>query len=111
MAVKEFKQPKTKKDERDFLGLCGYYRRFIASFSTIATPLSNLTRKEMPNRVIWREQLVTSFQELKDMLTNYLLLSTPIGGKEFIFQTDALNSGIGYVLSQQDGMRDEHPIA
>ena len=70
-AVKESKKPKTKKDVRAFLGLCGYYHRFIATFSTIATPLSNLTRKEMPNRVIWTEQLETSFQELKDMLTNY----------------------------------------
>ena len=50
----------------------------------------------MPNRVIWTEQLETSFQELKDMLTNYPLLSTPIWGKEFILQTDASNSGIGY---------------
>ena len=110
-AVKEFKQPKTKKDVRAFLGLCGYYRRFITTFSTRATPLSNLTRKEMPKRVIWTEQLETSFQKLKDMLTNYPVLSTPIWGKEFILQTDASNSGIGYVLSQQDDMGDEHPIA
>ena len=109
-AVKEFKQPKTKKDVRVFLGLCGYYRRFIATFSTIATPLSNLTQKEMPNRVIWTEQLETSFQELKDMLTNYPVLSTLIWEKKFILQTDASNSGIGYVLSQQDDMGDEHPL-
>ena len=53
----------------------------------------------------------TSFQKLKDMLTNYPVLSTPIWGKEFILQTDASNSGIGYVLSQQDNKDDEHPIA
>ena len=64
----------------------------------------------MPNRVIWTEQLETSFQVLKDMLTNYLVLSTPIWGKAFILQTDASNSSIGYVLCQQDDMGDEHPI-
>ena len=110
-AVKEFNQLKTKKDVHAFLGLCGYYRRVMATFSTIATPLLNLTQKEMPNRVIWTEQLEISFQELKDMLTNFPVLSTPIWGKEFILQTDASNSGIGYVLSQQDDMGDEHPIA
>ena len=45
------------------------------------------------------------------MLTNYPVLSIPIWGKEFILQTDASNSGIGYVLGQQDDMGDEHPIA
>ena len=50
-AVKTFKQPKTKKGVRSFLGLCGYYRKFIPNFSSIATPLSVLTRKSMPKQL------------------------------------------------------------
>ena len=51
-AVKTFKQPKTKKDVRSFLGLCRYYLKFIPNFSSIATPLSDLTRKSMPKQVM-----------------------------------------------------------
>ena len=48
LAVKNFKQPKTKKEVRSFLRLCGDYRKFIPNFSTITTPMSELTRKSMP---------------------------------------------------------------
>ena len=109
-AVRVFKQPKTKKDIRAFLELCGYYRRFIPDFSTIATPLSDQTKKDKPNKVIWSIQLETSFQKLKDSLTNYPELHTPVWGKEFILQTGASNTGVGYILSQHDDDRDEHPI-
>ena len=68
-AVKMFKQPKTKKDIRSFLGLCGYYRKFIPNFSSIATPLSDLTRKSMPKQVKWNEKCDKAFIELKEVLT------------------------------------------
>ena len=64
-AVKTFKQLKTKKDVRSFLGLCGYYRKFIPNFSSIATPLSDLTRKSMPKQVKWNEKCNKAFIELK----------------------------------------------
>ena len=51
IAVKEFQQPRSKKDVRAFMGLCGYYRKFIKQFSTITTPLTELTQKSMPNKV------------------------------------------------------------
>ena len=54
-AVKNFPIPKTKKEVRSFLGLTGYYRRFIKDYVTIAVPLTNLTRKERPEHV-WTEE-------------------------------------------------------
>ena len=56
-------------------------------------------------------QLETSFQKLKDSLTNYPVLHTPVWGKEFILQTDASNTGVGYILNQLDDDGDEPPIA
>ena len=74
-AVKTFKQPKTKKDIRSFLGLCGYYRKFIPNFSSIATSLSDLTRKSMPKQVKWNEKCNKAFIELKEVLTRALIIS------------------------------------
>ena len=63
-AVQAFIQPTTKKQVRAFTGLCGYYRRFIPNFSTIATPLMELTRKRMDNKVKWTPPCEQSFQLL-----------------------------------------------
>ena len=68
-AVKEFQQPQSKKDVRAFLGLCGYYRKFIKQFSTIATTLTELTRKSMTNKVKWDSRYEKAFSMLKSLLT------------------------------------------
>ena len=104
-----FKQPKTKKDVHSFLGLCGYYRKFIPNFSSIATLLSDLTRKSMPKQVKWNEKCDKAFIELKEVLTRAPILVMP-RTKPFILQTDASAFGLGYVLSQIDGTGEEHPI-
>ena len=108
-AVQEYTKPKTKKDVRAFLGLCGYYRRFVPNFATIATPLTNLTKKDRPN-IEWDDLTQHAFKWLKDSLSNYSILSTPIWSKPFILQTDASDTGIDFVLSQKDELGDEHPI-
>ena len=110
-AVKTFKHPKTKKDFRSFLGLCGYYRKFIPNFSSIATPLSDLTRKSVPKQVKWNEICDKAFIELKEILTRAPILVMPDWTKPFILQTYASAFGLGYVLSQTDGTGEEHPIA
>ena len=105
-AVKTFKQPKTKKGGRSFLGLCGYYRKFIPNFASIATPLSDLTRKSMPKQVKWNGKCDKAFIELKEVLTRAPILVMPDWTKPFILQTDVSAFGFGYVLSQME----EHPI-
>ena len=64
-AIQDFNQPFTKKkDVRAFLGICGYYRRFIPDFSTIANPLTELTRKDKPNIIVWGKETQQSIQHL-----------------------------------------------
>ena len=75
--VQAFTQPTTKKQVRVFTGLCGYYRRFIPIFSTIATPLTELTRKIMDNKVKWMPTCEQSFQSLKKKLTKFPVLVMP----------------------------------
>ena len=76
-AVKKFPVPKTKKEVRSFLGLAGYYRRFIKDFASIAVPLTNLTKKKNPDIVVWTEECDRAFNALKNVLTSTPILSSP----------------------------------
>ena len=100
LAVQKFAQPRTKKQVRSFLGLCGYYRKFIPEFSTVASPLSDLTKKNMPKSVKWTSQCEKAFGQLKQALTKAPVLITPDWDNPFILHTDASATGLGYVLSQ-----------
>jgi len=66
----------------EFLGLVGYYRRFIEGFSTIASPLTKLTRKEV--RFVWSEGCEANFRVLKERLTSALALALPSGTEGFV---------------------------
>ena len=68
-AVMKYAQHKTKKQVRAFRGLCGYYRHFIPSFSTIASHLTELTRKKKENTVKWTAECEHVFNLLKGTLT------------------------------------------
>ena len=109
-AVKEFPRPKTKTDARAFLGLSGYYRKFIPNYAEIAAPLSNLMRKAAPPIISWTDQCSRAFVELKDRLCSLPVLRSPDLSKPFVVQTDASERGVGAVLSQ-DGPDGEHPVA
>ena len=93
---------------RSFLGLAGYYRRFISQFAKIAVPLTNLTRKNTP--FTWSLREGEAFKALKDVLQHAPILELADPTRDHILTTDASGFAMGAVLSQvwEDG---EHPIA
>ncbi|GJS84159.1 putative reverse transcriptase domain-containing protein [Tanacetum coccineum] len=99
-AVKSWKAPTTPSEVRSFLGLAGYYRRFIENFSKIAKPLTSLTQKNQ--KYEWGEKQEEAFQTLKDNLCNAPILSLPDGVEDFVVYCDASNQGLGCVLMQRD---------
>ena len=108
--IKEYPRPETKKQIRSFLGLVGYYRKFIPNFSSRAAVLTDLTRGKSPTKIKWKDAHEFAFQDLKQALQNPPVLRPPHWEQEFILQVDASNRGLGAILSQQDkGL--EHPIA
>lgn len=107
-AIREFTIPRTKKDVRSFLGLAGYYRRFIPQFATLTANLTDLTRKNNPNKIEWTQTLDDDFTALKDRLMGEPVLMCPNEDKPFILQTDR---GVGAILSQQDDGGNERPVA
>ncbi|KAL4564653.1 hypothetical protein LXL04_028721 [Taraxacum kok-saghyz] len=99
-AIENWKTPKTPTEIRQFLGLAGYYRRFIANFSKLAKPLTALTQKGVA--FDWEDKQEESFQKLKHMLCTAPILSLPEGTEDFVVYCDASNQGLGCVLMQKD---------
>ncbi|KAK3090931.1 hypothetical protein FSP39_015821 [Pinctada imbricata] len=97
-AVKNWPIPKSRREVRSFLGLVGYYRRFIPDFSMLSRPLTDLTRKNA--RFIWSVECNQNFDKLKELLTSAPILSFPDRYGKFILDTDASANAIGAVLSQ-----------
>ena len=89
---------------RSFLGLAGFYRRFVRDFSTIAAPLNELTKKDVP--FVWGTAQEEAFTVLKDKLTHAPLLQLPNFNKTFELECDASGIGLGGVLLQ-----DGKPVA
>ena len=110
-AVQCWPVPETKKQVRAFLGLTGYYRKFIPQYASIATPLTDLTKKFAPTNIMWSQECDRAFRKLKTVLCSSPILYSPDLGREFVLQTDASDRGVGAVLSQQMCDGEEHPIA
>ena len=110
-AVEAFPVPKTKKEVRGFLGLMGYYRKFIPNYAEVACPITDLTKKTAPQWVVWTDACQKAFQELKKLLCSELVLKGPDFNSPFILQTDTSDRGVGAVLSQLDEAGNDHPVA
>ncbi|GJY56990.1 putative reverse transcriptase domain-containing protein, partial [Tanacetum coccineum] len=98
-AVKNWKAPRTLTKVCSFLGLAGYYRRFIENFSKIAKSLTILTQKSKTFN--WGEEHELAFQTLKDKLCNVPVLALPNGLEDFVVYFDAFGIGQGCVLMQR----------
>ncbi|KAL0540790.1 hypothetical protein IC582_020804 [Cucumis melo] len=98
-AITSWPRPSTVSEIRSFLGLAGYYRRFVEDFSRIASPLTQLTRKGTP--FVWNPACESSFQELKQKLVSAPVLIVPYGSGSFVIYSDASKKGLGCVLMQQ----------
>ena len=109
-AVRQFTQPVTKKNVRQFLGLTGYYRRFVPEYASHSFQLTETTRKSAPERVTWNAALEHEFVYLKKCICSAPCLTLPVVGDVFLLQTDASGVGVGAVLAVvRDGQ--EYPVA
>ena len=113
-AIREATRPQTKRQMKSFLGLAGVYRRFIPSFSSIASPLTDLTKKDRPNSLKdWQDKHGKAFQTLKTRLASSPILCLPVFRDEipFVLQTDTSDVGVRAVLLQEFEGEGRLPIA
>ncbi len=99
-AIQRSPRPRTKKEVRSFLGLVGWYRRFIPDFANIATPLTDLPTKTGKNPVAWTGACEEAFNTLKERMCSSPVLQSPNFDQQFLVQVDASEKGIGAVLAQ-----------
>ena len=97
-AVMSWERPKSVFEICSFLGLAGYYRRFIDDFSRIVAPMTRLTRKEV--KIYWDDRYEEAFQELKRRLTSAPILIVLNRGQGYTVYCDASRAGLGCVLMQ-----------
>ena len=102
-AVRQWPRPATVTEVRAFLGLAGYYRRFVKGFSKIAAPLTNLTRQDSDVPASWDAACEEAFRALKEALTSAPVLLFPDITKPFVVYTDASSVAAGAVLLQDQG--------
>jgi len=102
-AIKEWPKPKNVSKLRGFLGLAGYYRRFVKNYAHVTAPLTNLLKK---NSFQWDEEAEKCFESVKTIMSTTPVLATPDFSKPFVIECDASGFGIGAVL-----MQEGHPIA
>ena len=104
--------PKSPKEVKQFLGLIGYYRKFVPHFSDMSRPLTHLTWHDF--KFEWTEKCEKLFNRLRELLMEYLILRYPDPSKPYTLYTDASRIGWSRVLTQEEmdekGRSKSHPI-
>jgi hypothetical protein len=108
-AIEEWPVPKSIRDVRAFLGYVNFYRRFITGYGGIATPLTNLTRKNTP--FIWDNTAQQAFEDIKARVVSEPILMMPDPERPFEVETDASDYALGGQLGQRDDEGRLHPVA
>jgi hypothetical protein len=96
-----FPKPKTVTNVRSFLGLIGYYQKYIREYSRLASPLFELTKKDVP--FVWNQDCLQTFDALKRALVEAPILVRPDFKKPFCLDVDWSTKGVGAILSQREG--------
>ena len=107
-AIREIPPPKTATEVRSFLGLAGYYRRYVKNFAAIASPLHALTRKDAVFH--WSADCKDTFDHLKTLLTTSPITAFPNFSQSFRLYTDASTAGLGAILAQVRGGQGAHHL-
>lgn len=108
-SVASWPVPTTWKEVKAFLGLTGYYRKFVAGYSRVALPLTELTKNSQ--RFEWGAEQQKAFDQLKAQLTSAPILAHPDPSRQYILSSDASGFAIAAVLSQQQEDGTTRPVA
>jgi hypothetical protein len=109
--IRTLERPTTRKQMRSVLGMFGYFRSYIAGFSSIAKPLTDLTSKRVPDVLMWSDVEQRAFDTLKERLCKISELAIPIIGSPFNLYADASGTSVGSCLTQINKEGKELPIA
>ena len=110
-SIKNMPPPKTAKEVKQFLGLAGYYRKFVPRFADLSRPLTNLTQQNVEFE--WTEKCQKSFDNLRELLIKYPILQYPDPNKDYTLFTDVSKFGYAGVLMQEyeeDGVTKYYPV-
>ena len=108
-SILNWPQPKSVKQVQSFLGLCGFYRKYIKNYSQVTLPISNLVNSN--HKFEWTAECESSFKLLKQLISSDPILILPDYNREFVLNTDASGFAIGAVLQQYDDSGQLRPIA
>ena len=105
-AIMEWPAPTNVTEVRSFMGLAGYYRRFVEGFSKIAGPITELQKKN--KKFVWTEKCAEEFKRLKELLTTTQILKVPDMDVDFLVCTDASKEGLGGVDRKSTRLNSSH---